>query len=112
MMAFIRTLIIAVSIFVLSHEADAVVSDMFEDATGTEMRVVPIAQSISAQQAQEDYYAAYEEVNVMPAYTKTAKVARVKTTIKKVFKAVTSFGGTFSAGSHTQIPTNISPAKL
>jgi len=109
MMAFIRTLIIAVSLFVLSHEADAVVSDMFESATGTEMRVIPIAQSIQAQQEQEEQqYAAAQNVNVMPAYTKAAKVARMKSTIKSALKSVASIGG-FSSGSN---PVRISPAKL
>lgn len=111
MMAFIRTLIIAVSIFVLSHEADAVVSDMFESATGTEMRVVPIAQSIQAQQEQEQYYAV-QDVNVMPVYTKSAKVARVKTTIKSALKSFTNIGQVFSSGSHSGVPVSISPAKL
>lgn len=104
MMAFIRTLIIAVAIFVLSHEADAVVSDMFEKSTGTEMRLIPIAQSI---QADDEQYANYD-VNVMPAYTKSAKVARVKSTMKSIFKSVTSIGN-LSSGS---TGVRISPAKL
>lgn len=102
MMAFIRTLILAVSLFVLTHEADAVVSDAFESATGTEMRVMSIAERYHQEQN-----AQYAEVNVMPTYTKAAKVARVKSTVKDFFRTVTSIGGS-SAGS----PVSISPAKL
>lgn len=106
MLSVLQTLILTVAIVVLSHEADAFISDMFEETTGTEMRVASIAQRM-----QEDDGAEEKPVSVLPAYTKKTKAMRTRNNIRSAYNTVVDFGGGRSASM--SVPVRIaSPARL
>jgi len=106
MLSFLQTLFLTLAIIVLSHEVDAILTDKFEETTGTELRVLPLAQSI-----QDDEEEPPEQVVLVPAYTKKTRSIRTRIAVGNFYDAMVNFGGGSAAG-RAIIPVNIVPARL
>lgn len=106
MLSFLQTLFLTLVLLVLTHEADAFISDWFEETTGTEMRVAAVAKAMQDENAQEQAKA----VNVMPVHTKKTRSVRNRIRIGNAYNTVVNFGGG-SARTASILP-DISPARL
>lgn len=106
MLSFLQTLVLTIFVVVLSHEADAIVTDWFEETTGTEMRILPVAKAVQEETADTEEQVT---VTVMPVHTNRTKSISNKISIANAYNVVVSFGG----GTRTaSVLPDISPARL
>ena len=111
MMSFLQTLFLTLAVIVLSHEADAYVSDWFEQATGTELRLMPIVEEAMRQEeeVEQKQEQPEQQVSLIPVYTPKTKSVRNRIAISNAYNAAVGFGG----GTRTaSVLPDINPARL